>query len=65
MTTKQTVSRVRASYSAANREAATLIASDPVAYPENSLMAQWADRILTKAAQPDQSEAGPLFSNAA
>ena len=43
-------------------EAATLIASDPVAYPEGSLMAQWADLILSKAAQPDDAEAGPLFA---
>jgi hypothetical protein len=45
--------------------AATLIASTPALYREGSLMAQWADRILSKAAQPDQSEAGPLFETRA
>lgn len=65
--TKRTkaVGSVQAGYTASNMLAATLIASTPALYREGSLMAQWADRILSKAAQPDQSEAGPLFARVA
>ena len=38
--------------------AANLIASDPVAYPEGSLMSLRSDMILSKAAQPDDAERG-------
>ena len=59
MTTKQTVSRARAGYQRANEEAATIIAADPAKY--QGVMQEWADRILTKAAHPDELEAGPLI----
>ena len=64
MATKRTVSRARAGYDAANLEAATIIAADPAKYPEGSLMATWADVILSKAARPDDADAGPLFDAA-
>jgi hypothetical protein len=49
------------SYDAANLEAATLIASQPDLYPPGSVMQQWADEILSKAAKVDDSDCGPLF----
>jgi hypothetical protein len=60
MTTKRITER----YDTGNLAAASIIASNPVAYPEGSLMAQWADLILSKAAHPDDAEAGPLFRQA-
>ena len=56
---------VQAGYTASNLMAACLIAADPVAYPEGSLMAEWADVVLSKAANPDDAEAGSLFQQAA
>ena len=61
MTTKRTVSRARAGYQKANEEAATIIAGNPAAYPDGSLMSSWAGAVLTKAATPMDSECGPLF----
>jgi len=55
--------RVAKRYADDNLTAATIIASNPVAYPPGSLMAQWADVVLSRAAaQPDESEAGPPFA---
>jgi hypothetical protein len=67
MTTKAriTVRSARDGYSAGNLECACLIAIDPVAYPEGSLMAEWADVVLSRAAQPDEALAGPLFESRA
>jgi hypothetical protein len=61
MTTKRITER----YDTGNLTAASIIASNPVAYPEGSLAAQWADMILSKAAHPDDAEAGPLFAKVA
>ena len=58
---KRTVSRARAGYQKANEEAATIIAGNPVAYPEGSLMAQWADMVTSRAVDPQDAKAGPLF----
>jgi hypothetical protein len=55
------VRSARQGYSASNLESATIIASDPALYPEGGLMQTWADRILTEAAAPMDSECGPLF----
>ena len=44
--------------------AANLIASNPALYPEGSLMAEWADRILAEAAEIPDGEVGPLFAAA-
>jgi hypothetical protein len=63
MTTKQTVSRVLAGYQQQNEMAANLIAADPVRY--QGVLQEWADLILSKAAHPDDSEAGPLFKRVA
>jgi hypothetical protein len=49
----------------ANLESACIIASNPVAYPEGSLMAEWADMILSRAADADEAKAMPLFRTAA
>ena len=63
---KQPVSRARAGYQAANLEAATIIAADPVKYPVGGLMQEWADVILSRAAAPPADwEAGPLFQQRA
>ena len=62
MTTK---TRITERYNAGNMTAASIIASNPAAYPAGSLAAEWADMILSRAANPDQAEAGPLFRNAA
>ena len=62
MTTKV---RITERYDAANLEAATVIASDPEKYPEGSLPALWSDVVLSKAAEPDDAEAGPLFESRA
>ena len=55
--------RITERYDAANLEAATVIASDPERY--QGVLAEWADTILTRAAQPDEALAGPLFRQAA
>ena len=52
-------------YHAANIEAATIIAADPVRYPLGGLMQEWADVILSKAAVPADAECGPLFQQRA
>jgi hypothetical protein len=59
-----TVRTVREGYDAGNLECASIIAADPAAHPEGSLMSAWADAILSKAAQVPESEAGPLFKAA-
>ena len=55
------VRSVRDAHHQQNLMAATLIAADPMAYPEGSLSALWSDVVLSKAAEPDDSEAGSLF----
>jgi hypothetical protein len=60
MTTKV---RITERYDAANLEAATVIASDPERY--QGVLQEWADTILTRAAQPDEALAGPLFESRA
>jgi hypothetical protein len=57
--------RARQGYATSNLECACLIALDPVAYPEGSLMAEWADVVLSRAAHPDDALAGPLFESRA
>jgi hypothetical protein len=61
--TKRTkaVGGVQAGYTASNLLAATLLAADPERYPAGSLMAEWSDMILSKAAEISDSEVGPLF----
>jgi hypothetical protein len=59
------VGSVQAGFDASNLLAATLIASDPGKYPEGSLMAEWADLVLSKAAVLDNALAGPLFESRA
>lgn len=57
------VCSARDGFDAANLLAATLIAADPARY--QGVLQEWADVILSKAAEPDESEAGPLFRQAA
>jgi hypothetical protein len=52
--------RITKQYDDTNLLAATLLALDPERYP--GVLQEWADTILSKAAQPDESEAGPLFA---
>jgi hypothetical protein len=54
--------RARQGYSDANLLAASVIAGRPELYPEGSLPALWSDLILSRAANPDDREAGPLFA---
>ena len=60
---KRTVKSARQGYAVANLECATIIATDPERYPAGSLMAVWADAVLSKAAEADvkDQDAGPLF----
>ena len=51
-------------YAASNLECACIIASNPVAYPLGGLMQEWADVVLSRAVQPQDAEAGPLFAAA-
>jgi hypothetical protein len=60
MTTK---ARITERYDAGNLEAASILAGDPKRYP--GLPQEWADIVLTRAAQPDDAEAGPLFRKVA
>lgn len=60
MTTK---ARITERYDAGNLTAASIIASNPATYPEGSLMATWADLILSRAASADWSDL-PLFAAA-
>lgn len=60
MTTK---ARITDRYDLANLEAATIIAANPEKY--QGVLQEWADLILSKAAAPSDSEAGPLFRTAA
>jgi hypothetical protein len=57
------VCSVREGYDAANLECASIIAADPVKY--QGLVQEWADAILSKAADVPDSEAGPLFAQGA
>jgi hypothetical protein len=57
------VGSVQAGFDASNLLAATLIASDPKRY--QGVLQEWADLILTRAAQPDDALAGPLFESRA
>jgi hypothetical protein len=65
MTTKAriTVRSARDGYSAGNLESATIIAADPKRY--QGVLQEWADTILTRAAQPDDALVGPLFESRA
>ena len=58
------VRSARQGYTASNLESATIIASDPVAYPEGSLMAEWADVVLSRAVNAEEANAMPLFAAA-
>jgi hypothetical protein len=55
------VGSAQAGFDASNLLAATLLAGNPALYPEGSLMAEWSDKILTKAAEISDEEVGPLF----
>lgn len=57
-----TKARITERYDAGNLMAACLIAADPVAYSEGGLMAEWSDIVLSRAATPDDADAGPLFA---
>jgi hypothetical protein len=46
-------------YDQANLECACIIAGNPEKY--QGVLQEWADTILSKAAEPDDAEAGPLF----
>ena len=53
-------------YRQQNELCARIIAADSVRYPPGSLMQEWADMILSKAAAPPADwEAGPLFAERA
>jgi hypothetical protein len=39
-------SKARAAFERANREAARIIATDPVKYPRDSLLGEWASLVL-------------------
>jgi hypothetical protein len=51
--------RARQGYTTSNLECACIIAADPERY--QGVLQEWADRILSKAANPDDREAGSLF----
>ena len=53
------VRSARQGYAASNLESATIIAANPEKY--QGVLQEWADRILTEAAAPSDSEVGPLF----
>ena len=55
--------RLVARHDAANLEAATLIAADPERYPGE--MQEWADLVLSRAAEAKDEDAGPLFRSVA
>ncbi|HWR35362.1 MAG TPA: hypothetical protein VN622_05770 [Clostridia bacterium] len=58
MTVKQ---RIAERYRAGNKEAARIVASDPVKYP--GVMQKWASLVLVETnARPADAEAGPLFA---
>ena len=46
-------------YDATNLELATLFAFDPDRYP--GIQQEWADRVLSKATEADQTDCGLLF----
>lgn len=54
--------QARRDFAAANLLAATIIASDPAAYPAGCLSALWADMVLSRAAERDDAEAWPRFA---
>lgn len=56
------VGSVQAGYAESNLMAACLIAADPVACPEGSLMAEWADVILERATVLQYANEMPLFA---
>lgn len=56
MTRKQ---RVSEAYADSNLEFATKFAADPERYP--GIQQIWADMVLSRAAEADQSDCGPLF----
>ena len=60
MTTK---ARITERYDQANLESACIITANPERYL--GVLQEWPDTILTRAAEPDESEAGPLFRQAA
>ena len=53
------VRSAREGYSASNLECATILVASPELYP--GLPQLWADIVLSRAAHPDDREAGPLF----
>ena len=55
--------RARQGYAADNLECACIVAADPERY--QGVLQTWADLILTRAAQPDDALAGPLFESRA
>lgn len=57
--------RVVKQYATNNLVAASIIASNPALYPPGGLMQEWADRILTQAAETPDAECGPLFRQVA
>lgn len=57
--------RLGSRYADANEQSATIIAADPTRYPDGSLMSTWADLILSRAAEVNDADAGPLFKKAA
>jgi hypothetical protein len=56
MTTKV---RITERYDDTNLMAACLLAADPERY--QGVLQEWADIVLSRAAHPDDREAGPLF----
>jgi hypothetical protein len=59
---KRTIKSAPDAFAAANLTAASIIASDPVTHPVGSLMAEWAEVILTRAAEALAEGSAPLFS---
>jgi hypothetical protein len=57
------VRSAKQAYSAGNLESAGIIAADPVKY--QGVLQEWADTILTRAAEPNEALAGPLFESRA
>ena len=55
--------RAREGYATSNLEFACILAASPELYP--GLPQLWADIVLSRAARPDDAEAGALFAKVA
>jgi hypothetical protein len=60
-------SKARATFEAANLEAATIVLADPVKYPAGSLLQEWAALVLQRAnvLETVNAKPAPLFDGEA